>query len=151
MQLGHVILPLIALRLLDFRCFLAFLVGSVAPNVDALPVMAGKAGREFHMGATHGLLFLSACSLLWEGVFESGAWLLLGGGLHLLGDSLVEGGVPVFWPLGWRLSLNFVKETGLKSQERYSWWEDVKGYYSQRGALLVEGALLAMLVAVWAG
>lgn len=59
-----------------------------------------------HRGVTHsGLAALAMLVLVWLAPHDWVIALAIGYVSHLLADMLTRGGVPVFWPVHWRLSL----------------------------------------------
>jgi inner membrane protein len=101
------------------------LLGSLLPDLDhpegrlanerilGIPVLKPLSwliGAVFgHRGATHSLLALAGLVALGDLPFLPWAWahlgLLLGWGYasHLLADMLTKSGVPLLWPLDWRI------------------------------------------------
>ena len=103
------------------------LVGGWLPDIDH---WNSKAGRLFapvtrplavvvqalfgHRTVTHSLLALGVLGwTAWTlGGPAVGTGLLLGYGSHLLADALTPAGVPLLWPVKWRVGLGLVRTGG---------------------------------------
>lgn len=142
MQLGHVGIAL-AIASLDPRPEVFAIVGAAQflPNADSLLIRAGWAKPEFHGTWSHSLVFCLGVALL--AVIAFGPWLGCLAGLslaaHVVADMPTDTGIPLLLPFTRRrFSVNLWTNTG------YWGWAMYVGYYRQRWAWILEGAVFAV-------
>ena len=143
MQFGHLGIAL-AIASLDPRPETFLVVGAAQflPNADSLIIRAGWAQPDFHGTWSHSLLCCGVVGAVAVALF--GPWL---GGLalasvvaHVLADLPTDTGLPLLLPLSRRrYSLNLWKNTGYWGRAMYV------GYYRQRWAWILEGAVFAVV------
>ncbi len=142
MWLGHILSALLIASFSFTKENLAIaLLFNWLPNIDALFVKAGVKPTEFHDGPTHSFLFALAAGLIMALIsIEKGILSFLSVIAHLICDLPTDKGIPLFYPIKRRFSLNLWKETGFLGKE------SIYGFYKQRSALLSEILLLVLLI-----
>jgi len=144
MWLGHFIAGLIisVFFSFDLATISVCMFFSWLPNSDAILVKLGLAGKEFHTGPTHSLVFSLFIGLV-VSIFslKYGFIAFLCSFTHLICDLPVNTGIDFLYPFKKRkVSLNLWKDTGF--------WErkSIIGYYKQKWAKILELLLFLLFI-----
>lgn len=141
MQAGHFGLAL-AIAAVDPRpeTFAVVFAAQFLPNADSLVIRAGLAKPDFHGTYSHSLLFIA---VVWgTASLLVGPWLGAVAGVsilsHVAADMPTDTGIPLLLPFSQRrFSFNLWTNTGYWGRDMFA------GYYRQRWAWILEGAVFA--------
>jgi membrane-bound metal-dependent hydrolase YbcI (DUF457 family) len=149
MQFGHLGIAL-AIASIDPRpeTFAVVAAAQFLPNADSLLIRVGWARPEFHGTWSHSLALCAGVGAVAAILF--GPWLgvlaLASIVLHVVADLPTDTGIPLLLPFSERrFSFDLWKNTGYWGRSMYA------GYYRQRWAWILEGAVFAVVVWRYAG
>jgi len=144
MQLGHILLALlIATFDWKLKTILLIVFFSLLPNFDVFLVWLKIVPSSYHCANsfTHTIVFaliVSGITLIFSAKYALFALITIL--LHLLLDSPTNTGIRFFYPISKkRYTINLWKETGFWG------WKSLKGYYTQKYALITELLITTLL------
>lgn len=147
MQLGHVGLAL-AIAAVDPRpeTFAVVVAAQFLPNADSPVIRSGLAKPDFHGTYSHSLVFIALVGLMAGLVLGPELGLLAGASMlaHVVADLPTDTGIPLLLPFSRRrFSFKLWTNTGYWGRAMYV------GYYRQRWAWILEGAVFATVALVY--